>query len=475
MKPLTRSDIVRGLRKIGLEEGDRVLVHSSLAALGHVDGGADSVIDALLETVGPEGLVVVPTFGGAPFDRKKSATTLGIIADTFWRRQEAVRSLHPSHSVAAIGKGAEELIRGHEMARTAYGEDTPYMRLAETGGKILLVGVDQDRNTTLHTGESIACVPYMGVVDFTYVDDDGKEVTIPVEDMAGPHRDFIGLDRLFRELGIMAIGRIGNAVCRLMDTKEMLEAEIEALEEDPAAVLCDNPSCADCVMQRGKIKAARLAQEDFTLAAVSYDISCDPEEVLATIQGEGILALEIAADGHCGCREVLDKAGVKITAVRGGLGDASGLKLAHKLGVPFIVPVRNREDMEAAAKMEGGVVLIENDGAPSSEFKKAYSEIPNLPKLAFNPRNFAAAGEKPFLDVFYRGWVRRHTARFYIDDGVFGGKKTFPGRGNGEVKEIMSMLRCRGFDGVMTLRSHDGDVETFREAAAWFWELLDTM
>ena len=151
-----------GLRQLGLREGDKVLVHSSLSALGRVEGGADTVIDALLETVGPDGLVAVPTFGcEPPFDRRTSATPFGAIADRFWRRATAVRSLHPTHSVAAIGCGAEELVRDHEKAPTAYAEGTPYCKLAMSGGKILMLGVDQDRNTTLHAAEALVGAAYL--------------------------------------------------------------------------------------------------------------------------------------------------------------------------------------------------------------------------------------------------------------------------------------------------------------------------
>lgn len=478
MNPLTRIDIVNGLRELGLDEGDRVLVHSSLLAFGRVEGGADTVIDALLETVGREGLVVVPTFAcKSPFDRKNSVTPLGKISETFWRRPEAVRSLHPTHSVAAIGNGAKELIRDHEKAPTAYGEDTPYVKLAEMDGKILLLGVDQDRNTSLHAGEAIVRAPYLKDIEATYIDDDGKEVTIPIAGMAGPHRDFICMDRLFLEMGMMSVGRIGKAVCRLIDAKGMLEVEIEALNEDPAAVLCDNPECADCVMQRGMIKAAVLGQEDFTLAVVASDISDDPSVVLKSVAAEGITTIELTAEEYPKYKDLLNSTGAKISAIRGIIGDTIGRDLAAELGVPFIVPVRSREEIERAARLTDGKssILIENEGATSSVYVKAYSEIENLPLLAFNPRHFASVGENAFLGVFYKGMLRKETAYFYVDDGTFAGKPTFPGRGNGEVKEIISMLRCRGYDGVITLRSHGGDVDSFHDAAAWFWNLLKTI
>jgi aminoglycoside 3-N-acetyltransferase len=453
-----------------------LMVHSSLAALGSVDGGADTVIDALVDAVGPEGTVVVPTFAcDPPFDRKTSATPLGAIADRFWRRPEAVRSKHPTHSVSAIGKNAEELIRGHEKASTAYGEGTPYLRLARGGGKILLLGVDQDRNTTLHTAEAIAGAPYLDTIESTYVDDDGTHVTIPIEAMAGPHRDFIGLDLLFRERGIMNVGTIGAAVCRLMDAGRMLETALEALANDPAAMLCENLSCADCVMLRGRIKAARLSKETFTVAAVAGDISEDLDEVIAAIRDEGISALELTPDEFERWESSLT--GVDVTAIR-GRPTSEDAWLADSLGVPLIIPAGNQEELETAVQLEietSAEVLVENDGTPPSVYSAVLEKMQRTPGLAFNPALFAATGAKPFLEVFYRGSLRKHTRHFYVDDGTFDGHRVLPGCGNGEVKEIISMLRCRSFAGTLTLRSHSGGVAGFRATAAAFRRLRDNM
>jgi len=481
MAGLSRADIISGLERLGLRKGDRVMVHSSLAALGTVDGGADTLIDALLEAVGPEGLVAVPTFEvipfdkREPFDRKNTPTALGKVADTFWRRPEAVRSMHPTHSVAVIGKGAKDLIRNHEKAPTAYGVGTPYHDLAMSGGKILLLGVDQDRNTTLHAAEVLAGAEYLDDITGRYIDDTGNIVTICITGMAGPHRDFIGLDHRFQKSGAMKIGCIGNAVCRLLDGRAMLETALEAFKEDPAAVLCDNPRCQDCVMQRNRIRAAHPSTEHFTLAAVASDISHDMTEVLETIKKEGISALELTVDEYQDSADMLANAGVSIVAIRAPRVYKRPSELAARLGVPLIVHGETCEEVEAildaAAK---ATVWVENMGCASSDIAQIYNQKKSAPALAFNPRYFAAGGERPFLDVFYTGTLRKHTAHFYIDDGTFDGRRTLPGRGNAEIKEIVSMLRCRGYDGVMTLRSQDGP-NGFREAVAAFRLLLETM
>ena len=295
--------------------------------------------------------------------------------------------------------------------------------------------------------------------------------------MAGPHRNFLGLDARFREGGVMNTGRIGKAVCRLLDTGGMLRVAVEALRQDPAAVLCDNPACRDCVLQRGQIKAARLAEESFTLAAVAEDISDDWAEVLIALRGEGISALEMGVDAYRRFESDLAESGVQVSAIRAGLDDLEAAALARSLAVPLVVPVSTEEDLASATGLaRGGTqVLTENRGLPSKVLFAAYTASAETPDLALNPGQFAAVGEHPFLSVFTQAHSRRHTRRCYVDDGTWDGQPSLPGRGNGEVKEIISMLRCRSFDGAIVLRSHHRGGPAFREAAAAFWRLLETM
>jgi aminoglycoside 3-N-acetyltransferase len=475
---LDTDSITIGLKELGVVSGDKILVHSSMAAIGDVDGGADTVIDALINAVGPDGMIVVPTFACvAPYDRRTSKTPLGAVSDRLWRRPGAVRSLHPTHSVAAIGKGAEELVKDHEKAPTAYAEGTPYYKLTQMGGKILLLGVDQDRNTTMHAVESIAHSPYLKDIQGTYIDDELQQITIPIADMAGPHRDFIGLDRLFRDRNIMRIGRIGGAVCRLIEAGPMLQVSLEAFQKDPAAVLCENPECKDCVMQRGLIKKARLKNEDFILAARASDISEHWDEILAAIRGEGIDALELSATEYLRFGKQIEEEKIKVVSICASATDAIGVAAARRLGVPLTMLVSSKEGFNVACETQASGVktLMINAGMPSSFYAGLYGDNLDVPGFGFSPSQFAVAGEKAFLQVFYKGTLRKHTEFFYVDDGTFSGHPTLPGKGNGEVKEIISMLRCRSFAGPMVLRSHTAGVTGFRKTAAAFWDLLDNM
>jgi len=158
----TRQDLVRDFRRLGLKPGMTVMVHSALSTIGEVEGGADTVIDALLEVLGPQGTLVMPTMGGAEvWNHETTPSTIAILTERWRQRPESIRSWHPTHSVAAGGKQAEFLVEGHLEAPTPYGEGTPYVKNMDLGGYVLLIGVDQDRNTTLHSLEALVDAPYL--------------------------------------------------------------------------------------------------------------------------------------------------------------------------------------------------------------------------------------------------------------------------------------------------------------------------
>jgi aminoglycoside 3-N-acetyltransferase len=150
VESVNKEDIEAGLWALGLKKGDSVGVHSSLRRFGHVEGGADAVIDALLEVVGQGGNVVMSTHSANvsedrrtpeeiamgvswllklfPYDPKETPVRTGIIPETFRKRKGVVRGSHPSNSIASLGPNAKELSEGWD-------------RLLERDGDILLIGV----------------------------------------------------------------------------------------------------------------------------------------------------------------------------------------------------------------------------------------------------------------------------------------------------------------------------------------------
>lgn len=259
MRTITREDILLSLDLAGIRAGDTVLMHSALTSIGNVDGGADTVIDALLETLGAEGTLVMSSLTGwsAPFDAPTTPTGVGLIAETFRRRPGVLRSLHPVHSVTAYGKNAAYIVAGHENCPTGCGEGTPYTKVRDLGGKILLLGVDEDRNTSLHCLEEFTDAPYLVTLDIpapTYLP--GTEKFTLTKFPPG-HRNFKGITPLMRRDGILHEAVCGRAVLKVMVMKDLFDWGMKNLEKDPFFFLCNNETCEFCTKARAGVQVPK--------------------------------------------------------------------------------------------------------------------------------------------------------------------------------------------------------------------------
>ena len=124
--------LIKDLINLGVKKGDVLVVHSSLKSMGKVDGGANTVIDALIEVVGKEGTILFPALTYSPcystlkFDVKNTPSCVGYISEVFRNRPDIIRSFHPTHSVCAFGKFAKEITKDHFIDDTPVGENSPF-------------------------------------------------------------------------------------------------------------------------------------------------------------------------------------------------------------------------------------------------------------------------------------------------------------------------------------------------------------
>ena len=248
---LTSQELITGFRQAGIESGDHILVHSSLSSLGWVDGGADAVIDALSDAVGPAGTVAFPTLTGSPddspenppvFDARDTKCWTGRIPETARRRHGAIRSLHPTHSVAATGAIAGWLTSGHELVRTPCGFGSPYDKLADVEGKIVLIGVGQSCNTSFHLAEEVAGVAYViqdRPMDITFADMSGNWVLMRDAYLHRPgvRRDYEAFETAMIEMGMARVGKVGDAEVRVIDATFERAFLVRRLLDDPLATL----------------------------------------------------------------------------------------------------------------------------------------------------------------------------------------------------------------------------------------------
>lgn len=158
--------VKHALKSLGIRDGDVLMVHSGWDRLGGFRGTPKDLIDALSEVVGEKGTILMPTtpFLGSAidhasddplFDARRTPSAMGLVTEVFRRGRGVVRSLHPTHSVAARGPAAEELVRDHHLAGDPCGQGTPWLRLIEFDAKILFLGVSVRANTLLHGVQAV--------------------------------------------------------------------------------------------------------------------------------------------------------------------------------------------------------------------------------------------------------------------------------------------------------------------------------
>jgi len=161
---VVKKDIISALKSVGIINGDIVLVHSSLKSMGYVEGGAETIISGFLEAVGCEGTLVMPTLCQRDWENVYDTwnidkpSDVGYITEVFRKMPGTHRSNQATHSVAALGKMAEELTKNHNQGKArygiygdyAFGHLSPWQKLYELKAKVVFLGVDTSKNTLRH-------------------------------------------------------------------------------------------------------------------------------------------------------------------------------------------------------------------------------------------------------------------------------------------------------------------------------------
>lgn len=248
--PHTVDSLARDLHRLGVVAGDIVLTHASTRSLGFVAGGPQAVVHALLEVLGPDGTLVVPTHTPEntdpaswqnppvpaqwwPVIREQypgfhprltpASRWMGILAETVRTWPGALRSDHPQVSFAAIGAQAAEVTADHRLD-DGLGDSSPLGVVNRLNGKVLLLGVGHDTNTSLHLAEWRQQHPPRHLTGSSIRQPDGSSLWITWTDVAEDENDFerIGAD-LEAATPSVRIGQVGNATSRLMLQRALVD------------------------------------------------------------------------------------------------------------------------------------------------------------------------------------------------------------------------------------------------------------
>ncbi|MEE6258599.1 aminoglycoside N(3)-acetyltransferase [Plantactinospora sonchi] len=247
--PHTVRSLASELRALGVAPGDVLLLHSSYRSLGFVAGGVQAVVQAFLDTLGPEGTLVVPTHTSDNTDpagwqhppvpeswwpviraqspgfdpaRTPPSRWMGVIPNVVRTWPGALRSSHPQVSFAALGARAAEILAGHRLD-DALGETSPLGAVYRLDGRVLLLGCDHGSNTSLHLAEYRQESPVRATTGSSVVGPDGTSRWTEWVDVDADESDLARLGTDFEATGGVTVGPVGNADARLMPQRELVD------------------------------------------------------------------------------------------------------------------------------------------------------------------------------------------------------------------------------------------------------------
>lgn len=247
---ITKQRLVDDLKKIGIQKGDSVLVHSSLSKIGFVEGGAKTVVDALFETVGTEGTLLFPAFPARGrnkthleehpyFDIHHTPSQMGSVTEYFRKLDNVYRSFHPTDSVCAKGPLADYYTNSHYGELTPYTEHSPFRKLCAKKGKILMLGTTLNGAcTNLHTLEDAVDFKFPvydeKIFDVKMIDAQGNESVVKTK-VHNPDysakRNCDALKPMFEREHVLVNGMVGEAKSMLIDADKMLESMVRNYQE----------------------------------------------------------------------------------------------------------------------------------------------------------------------------------------------------------------------------------------------------
>jgi aminoglycoside 3-N-acetyltransferase len=243
----TKDSIAEDLIELGVKKGMNVIVHSSLSSMGWVCGGPVALIEALMEVITEEGMLVMPTQSSGlsnpeqwenppvpkewwdtiketmpAYDPAKTPTrAMGKVPELFRTYPGVSRSEHPTLSFAAWGNKKEEIIHPHPI-NDGFGKASPLGRMVENDFYVLFIGVGHDSNTSLHLAEH-ADPNIKEQIQYAPIMENGVRVWKEYKEVAYDSDRFEEIGKMYEKTGTVNEGKIGLAEAKLFPQKEAVE------------------------------------------------------------------------------------------------------------------------------------------------------------------------------------------------------------------------------------------------------------
>jgi aminoglycoside 3-N-acetyltransferase len=245
----TREDLLKAIEAVGVRPGDIVSLQVSLGRLGlpqaierNYSALSNFVIDAFLEVLGTDGTLVVPTYTysvgrGQVYEVESTPSSIGEFPEVFRRRRNAVRSRDPMMSSAAIGPGAQVILRN--ISNQCYGVGSVFDNLVKTNGLICTLGLGMWWATFCHYTEKMADVPFRFDKRFRgVVREHGREreeewIYFAAPRVTNCESNSIALEKKAIERSLIRVAPIGRGEIHGVRAREYLAFGLAQLRENP--------------------------------------------------------------------------------------------------------------------------------------------------------------------------------------------------------------------------------------------------
>jgi aminoglycoside 3-N-acetyltransferase len=237
-------DISKALKKLGLGKGDVVHLHSAMRSLGPIENGFDGFTQVFQDLLGPKGIYSVATHSWdnvcefqPVFHQGHTPSNLGAYSNYILKRGDFLRSLHPTHSMAAWGERRDEFLK--TQLNTPCPPGGNYGKLQDWEGKIVLLGVNLNRCTYFHyLEEEAGCAMIWSLwkePKKRYIFDyqDNKTVVDYRGHENCKSENFYRIESELLKEGIMTQGYVGPAPVKVLDAKKAAHWLLPKLKEQP--------------------------------------------------------------------------------------------------------------------------------------------------------------------------------------------------------------------------------------------------
>ena len=239
----SKEEIVQQLTSLGIQKGMVLLVQADPKRLGYLIGGEQALIEALMETVGYEGTLVVATFtpqlldpscqkesveriywddvrGSAfPFDRKLTPPR-DAFALQFLRNEGIVRSYHPLYSFAAWGKYAKLICDRHPL-HFGLSKDSPLGKIVEFNGYTVLLGCEYENCCMFHLARSSGDQLPIRLVSAP-IENNKQTMWKDMLDLDYQTKNYSEIGEVMEERSVVKTSYIGNGRCRMFSAREAI-------------------------------------------------------------------------------------------------------------------------------------------------------------------------------------------------------------------------------------------------------------